>query len=62
MIEDSLYDDMFSGVLYYPHECIVCKHWWMGGAAIKCPECGSNLIGVAGCPPNTLAVDDEEPE
>lgn len=47
---------------WYPHECTSCGHWWMGGADfLRCPECGSQFIGVGGIPEGVLAVGGEEP-
>ena len=58
MKEESLYDEMFSeDNMWFPRECFDCKHWWMGRADVKCPECGSTNIGVAGCPEGGLAID-----
>lgn len=63
MKDESLWGEMLDGAdLWFPHECFSCKHWWMGGADVKCPECGSNMIGVAGCPEGALSVDKEKPE
>ena len=65
MNDRGLYDEVFSEAnLWYPHECFSCKNWWMGGADVKCPLCGSTDIGVAGCPEWSLSVweDDEVSE
>jgi hypothetical protein len=54
-------EEIFGDIQWFPHQCYDCKHWWMGGADVVCPKCGSTDVGVGKAVPEwTLSIEEEE--